>query len=262
MADALPELAPGSVWLVGAGPGDPGLLSWLAVHALRSADAVLHDRGIAPAVLELVGAASLEAVEGGRAALDRAIGLARDGWRVVRLLEGDPLSRRDGVVAALVLAEADIGFRIVPGITAGVAGLSYAGVPVTHREVNSAFTCLDLSEAAPGDLAEAASRLLGAAPAVVTGLDGADVGPLAETLLAAGVDPATLLLVVSHPTQADQAEVETTLGAAAAQPPHLAGKVVVALGANVKLRQRLAWRDRAARPRVAAGVLSFAGLAG
>jgi uroporphyrin-III C-methyltransferase len=125
MADALPELEPGSVWLVGAGPGDPGLLSWLAVHALRSADAVLHDRGVAEPVLRLAGAAALEGVEPG-AGLDRAIALARDGWRVVRLVEGDPLSGSDGAVAALALAEAEIGFRLVPGITPGVAERSRA----------------------------------------------------------------------------------------------------------------------------------------
>jgi len=261
MADALPGLEPGSVWLVGAGPGDPGLLSWLAVHALRSADAVLHDEAIGAPVLALAGAARLEPADGA-AALDRCIALARDGWRIVRLVAGDPLSRRDGVVAALALAEADIGFRIVPGISAGIAGLSYAGVPATHREVNSAFTTLDLSETPPEALSEAAARLLGVAPAVVTGLDAAEVGSLATVLLRAGVAPATELLVVSHPTESDQTEIETTLEEAAAHALGAVGKVVLALGANVRLRRSLAWRGRAATPRPSPGVLSFAGLAG
>jgi uroporphyrin-III C-methyltransferase len=144
MANALPVLEPGSVWLVGAGPGDPGLLSWLAVHALRSADAVLHDRGIAESVLDLAGTASIEAVESGPAALDRAIALARDGWRVVRLVEGDPLSRREGVAAAGVLAKADIGFGIVPGITTGTA-LNYPGDPAAPHPASGVLSFAGLA---------------------------------------------------------------------------------------------------------------------
>jgi uroporphyrin-III C-methyltransferase len=266
--EALPVLEPGSVWLVGAGPGDPGLVSWLAVHALRSADAVLHDRGLEEALdaLALAGPASLEPVESGaaaaEAALTRAIRLARDGWRVVRLVAGDPLSRGQGVAAALALAEADIGFRIVPGISPAVAGLSYAGVPVTQRHVNSAFAALDVSEAAFDELPAALGRLLATTPAVVTGLDGARLGELAQALLDAGVPGATPLLVVARPTARDQVNVETTLEAAAEDAPVVVGKVVLAIGANVRLRASLAWRDRAARVRSAPSVLSFAGLAG
>ena len=137
-----PEFAPGSVWLVGAGPGDPGLLTLHAVHALERADVVLHDALIAPEILALCGAnARLEAVgkRAGRPSAkqlrinQRLIELARAGLRVVRLKGGDPLVFGRGGEEALALAAAGVAFRIVPGITAGIAAPAYAGIPATHR---------------------------------------------------------------------------------------------------------------------------------
>src|SRR5215472_7203816 len=107
----LPEFDPGSVWLVGAGPGDPGLLSVLALHALTGADFVVYD-----------------------ALVDPRIRLAKADHRVLRLKGGDPCVFGRGGEEALALAAAGIPFRIVPGITAGIGGLAYAGIPVTHRE--------------------------------------------------------------------------------------------------------------------------------
>ena len=139
---ALPEFAPGSVWLVGAGPGDPGLLTLHAAHALTSADVILHDALVAPEILALAGpAAALEPVgkRAGRAGPaqlrinQRLIDLARAGRRVLRLKGGDPLVFGRGGEEALALAAAGVPFRVVPGITAGIGGLAYAGIPLTHR---------------------------------------------------------------------------------------------------------------------------------
>src|ERR1700675_2885279 len=145
----LPEMAHGSVWLVGAGPGDPGLLSVLALHALEQADAVVYDALVDPHILALArpGAALEDAGKrGGRPSprqpdiSARLVALARDGKRVLRLKGGDPCVFGRGGEEALALAEAGVPFRIVPGVTAGIGGLAYAGIPVTHRDVNSVVT--------------------------------------------------------------------------------------------------------------------------
>src|SRR5215213_6220712 len=145
----LPEFAPGSVWLVGAGPGDPGLLSALALHALDRADHIVYDALVDPRILAL---ARPEAVldyagkRGGRPSplqadiSTRLIALARGGHRVLRLKGGDPCVFGRGGEEALALARAGVPFRIVPGVTAGIGGLAYAGIPVTHRDVNQAVT--------------------------------------------------------------------------------------------------------------------------
>src|SRR5690349_10431575 len=147
----LPLFAPGSVWLVGAGPGDPGLLTALALHALDHADTVVYDALVDPRILQLARpGAVLEAAgkRGGRPSPSqpdisaRLIRLARDGNRVLRLKGGDPCVFGRGGEEALALAAAGVPFRIVPGITAGIGGLAYAGIPATHRAANSAVTFL------------------------------------------------------------------------------------------------------------------------
>src|SRR5437667_9968223 len=145
----LPDFMPGSVWLVGAGPGDPGLLSALALHALDHADIVVYDALVDPRILALArpGAAlDYAGKRGGRPSPSqpdisaRLIELARAGQRVLRLKGGDPCVFGRGREAALALADAKIPFRIAPGITAGIGGLAYARIPFTHRYVNSALT--------------------------------------------------------------------------------------------------------------------------
>ena len=132
---------PGTVWLVGAGPGDPGLLTLHAARALAAADVVLHDALVSPEILTLAPQARLEPVgkrAGGRRTPqlrinERLIRLAREGHRVVRLKGGDPLVFGRGAEEALALAAAGIRFRIIPGISAGVGGTAAAGIPTTHR---------------------------------------------------------------------------------------------------------------------------------
>jgi uroporphyrin-III C-methyltransferase len=137
----VPDFQPGTVWLVGAGPGDPGLLSLYALHALNTADVVLHDALLTPEILGLAATLRLECV-GKRAGgarthqlriNQRLIALARQGHRVLRLKGGDPLIFGRGGEEALALAAAGVPFRIVPGISSGIGGTASAGIPLTHR---------------------------------------------------------------------------------------------------------------------------------
>ena len=136
----LPEFDAGSVWLVGAGPGDPGLLSALALHALAHADLVVYDALVDQRILRLARSnAVLEDAgkRGGRPSPSqpdisaRIIRLARAGNRVLRLKGGDPCVFGRGGEEALALAAAGVPFRIVPGITAGIGPMPYLTSPIT-----------------------------------------------------------------------------------------------------------------------------------
>ncbi len=129
----MPEFRPGHVWLVGAGPGEPGLLSLLALHALREADVVVYDALVDERILALAkpdAAREYAGKRGGRPSAkqpdisERLVTLAQAGKRVLRLKGGDPFVFGRGADEALRLVEAKVPFRVVPGITAGVGGLA------------------------------------------------------------------------------------------------------------------------------------------
>jgi uroporphyrin-III C-methyltransferase len=147
----MPVFQPGWVWLAGAGPGDPGLLTLHAVNALNQADVVIYDALVGDAILRCARPnASLEYAgkRGGKPSPKqrdislRLVELARAGKRVLRLKGGDPFVFGRGAEEALSLRDAGIPFRIIPGISAGIGGLAYAGIPLTHRDTNSCVTFL------------------------------------------------------------------------------------------------------------------------
>src|ERR1700743_1531950 len=145
----MPVFDAGWVWLAGAGPGDAGLITLLGLHAIASADVILYDALVNESLLKFArpgteviyagkrrGIASIKQGEISR----QLVALARKNKRVLRLKGGDPFVFARGAEEALTLARANVPFRIVPGITAGIGGLAYAGIPVTHRDTNHAVT--------------------------------------------------------------------------------------------------------------------------
>src|SRR5258708_17412057 len=143
----VPVLEPGHVWLAGAGPGDPGLLTLDAFAGLSQADVVVHDALVDHRVLALAGPqARLEFAgkRGGRPSAEqhditnRLVELARAGHRVLRLKSGDPCVFGRGGEEAGALLRAGVALRIIPGVTAGLAGLSAAAIPATFRGMNRA----------------------------------------------------------------------------------------------------------------------------
>src|SRR5437868_1925528 len=144
----IPVFASGHVWLAGAGPGDPGLLTLAALAGLAQADVIVHDALVDQRVLALAGPqARLEFAgkRGGRPSAtqsdisQRLIALGRAGERVLRLKGGDPFVFGRGGEEALALAAAGVPFRVVPGVTAGLAALAAASIPATLRNVNRAL---------------------------------------------------------------------------------------------------------------------------
>src|SRR5262245_56894626 len=144
----IPILEPGHVWLAGAGPGDPGLLTLDALAGLNQADVVVHDALVDKRVLALAGAqARLEFAgkRGGKPSATqvdiskRLIAFAKAGERVLRLKGGDPCVFGRGGEEATALVAASVPFRIIPGVTAGLAALTAASIPATLRGVNRAI---------------------------------------------------------------------------------------------------------------------------
>ncbi len=249
----LPEFAPGSVWLVGAGPGDPGLLSLLALHALQQADVVVYDALVDERILRLArGAAALDYAgkRGGKPSPQqpdislRLIRLAGAGKRVLRLKGGDPFVFGRGGEEALALAAAGIPYRIVPGITAAIGGLAYAGIPATHRNLNAAvaFVTGHTSEGTVPEGLDWAALSRGA-PVLVIYMALRHLAAVAARLMAAGRTAEEPVAIISKATTPGQRVLQTTLGRAAAdaaaagiEPP-----AIIAVGAVVRLGEQLAW---------------------
>jgi uroporphyrin-III C-methyltransferase len=249
----LPALEPGWVWLAGAGPGDPGLLTLLALQALRQAEVVVYDALVGPDILALAApSARLEFAgkRGGKPSAKqpdiscRLIQLAQEGRRVLRLKGGDPFVFGRGGEEALALVAARVPFRIVPGISAGIGGLAYAGIPITHRDINSAVTFVTGHDST-GVVPDAVDwpALAKGSPVIVIYMALKHLPAIVERLLAAGRAPSEPLAVVSRATTPEQRVLETTLGAAAAdvaasgiEPP-----AIVVVGEVVALRAGLDW---------------------
>jgi uroporphyrinogen III methyltransferase/synthase len=244
----------GHVYLVGAGPGDPGLLTARALELIASADVVLYDR--------LIGAASLDGAregaellyvgkEGGGASVPQAetqallISRAQEGKAVVRLKGGDPFVFGRGGEEALALRDAGIEFEIVPGVTAGVAALAYAGIPVTHRGLARAVAFVT---GRTDDESELDWHALAKFPGTLVFYMG--VGRLAQiaaSLIAAGRAADEPAAVVEAGTMPTQRTVLGTLQTIAAQVEReqVGSPSITVVGPVAALAEQLSWLSAA-----------------
>jgi uroporphyrinogen III methyltransferase/synthase len=244
------------VFLVGAGPGHPELLTVRAVACLALADLVLYDKLVpapildyAPAAAERICVTELAGchVERGPHIHQTMIEAARQGRRVVRLKGGDPFIFGRGGEEAEVLRQADIPYEIVPGITAGVGAAAYAGIPLTHREYASAVAFVTGHEN-PGKPESALdwAALARFPGTLVIYMGFARLPQVVRALLQHGKPGDTPAAVVQLATTGDQRTVEAPLRdlPAAVQTAGLAAPAIVLIGAVVALRSRLAWFER------------------
>ena len=237
----------GSVWLVGAGPGDPGLLTITGRECLGRADVVIADHLVNPALLRYA-RPGCEVLRRARHAEDfaslceRMVERARQGQMVVRLQAGDPMLFARGGEEFEYLATRGIPVKVVPGVSSALAGPACAGIPLTDRRLSSSVALVTGHEAPASEGPGVAWEQFGHDPATLVILMGLHNLPrLAQRLRAAGRTPDTPVAVISHASLPDQRTVVSTLGrvveevrAARLDPP-----AVIVVGAVVGLRERL-----------------------
>ncbi|MBC7953505.1 MAG: uroporphyrinogen-III C-methyltransferase [Rhodospirillaceae bacterium] len=248
-----PHFAPGSVWLVGAGPGDPGLLTLLALHALKTADTIVHDALVDPRIVAMARPGAVIEPMGKRGGIAsprqgdinaRLLELAAQGLRVLRLKGGDPFVFGRGAEEALALADAGIPFRVVPGVTAGVGGLAYAGIPTTARDCNSSIAFVT-GHGQDGEMPAGFDwdGLARGAQVLVFYMALRQLDKVVDRLLAAGRKADEPVAIVSKAATPRQKVLESTLGMIvadlAAHPMEPPAMLVV--GGVVALRARLDW---------------------
>ncbi|MBO9194545.1 uroporphyrinogen-III C-methyltransferase [Rhizobium sp. 16-449-1b] len=249
----LPAMDPGSVWLVGAGPGDPGLLTLLAVKGLMEADVIVHDALVDAECLKLARAGAVLEYAGKRGGKPsakqrdislRLVELAQAGNRVLRLKGGDPFVFGRGGEEALTLVEYNVPFRIVPGISAGIGGLAYAGIPVTHRDINHAVTFLT-GHNSSGLVPDAINwdAIGKGSPVIVMYMAMKHIAEISANLIAAGRSRNEPVAFVCNASTSAQQVLETTLGEApaAALTSGIEPPAIVVVGEVVRLRGSLDW---------------------
>jgi uroporphyrin-III C-methyltransferase len=247
---SLPRFPPGEVWLAGAGPGDPGLLTLHVANALNQAEVILYDALVHEAVLRL---ARPEAVlefagkRGGRPSpnqrdiTERLIELARQGRKVLRLKGGDPFVFGRGGEEALGLVAAGVPFRVIPGLTSGLAGLAYANIPATTRDTNHGVVLVTGQYAGGDERAPEWDAVVRTGLPIILYMAMNRLAGIMASLMASGLAPDMPVAVVQDATTPEQRVLVSTLAQvgeeAAAQG--FGAPAIVAIGGMVRLREML-----------------------
>lgn len=249
----LPDFPKGHVWLVGAGPGDPGLLTLHGANAIRQADVIVYDALVNDDILQLAKehvTLHYAGKRGGKPSPKqrdislRLVEFAREGKRVLRLKGGDPFVFGRGGEEALTLVENQIPFRVVPGISSGVGGLAYAGIPVTHRDINHSVTFLtghDASGLVPSAVDwDSVSK---GSPVLVMYMAMKHWANIRDRLIAAGRSHTQPMAFVCEATTSAQRVLETTLGTSIddLEKTDIKPPAIVVVGEAVRLRAALDW---------------------
>lgn len=245
----LPRLGPGHVWLVGAGPGDPGYLTLHAVSALAQADVIVHDALVDERVAALAGPQARLEPAGKRGHQPstaqgtisaRLVALARDGRRVVRLKGGDPFMFGRAGEEMLALAEAGVPFRVVSGVTAGLAAPAAALIPPTLRGINQAVIFATGHGAGDGPRIDWAALAATGQPLVIY-MGVHQLADVASALTAGGLAPDTPAAVIASATLPEERVLVSTLEriADSAREAGLEAPAMVIVGAVVAMRERL-----------------------
>ncbi|MEE9240744.1 MAG: uroporphyrinogen-III C-methyltransferase [bacterium] len=249
----MPKFLGGHVWLGGAGPGDPGLLTLLGAYALQHADIVVYDALVSAEILQMAGPRAVLKYAGKRGGKPSTkqrditlslIEFAREGKRVLRLKGGDPFIFGRGGEETFLLAEAGIPFRVIPGVTSGIAAPAYAGIPLTHRDFNSVVTFLT-GHGIGGDFPSSIdwSIIAQGSPVIVMFMAMKHMPDIVPKLLEAGRSPDEPVAVISQATTPDQRVLDTSLGSCVhdIQKSKIAPPAIIVVGEVVSLRPHLDW---------------------
>ncbi|MGA2817141.1 MAG: uroporphyrinogen-III C-methyltransferase [Xanthobacteraceae bacterium] len=249
--EGVPILMPGHVWLAGAGPGDPGLLTLDALAGLQQADVVVHDALVDQRVLVLASAQTrfeFAGKRGGKPSATQAdisqrlVALARRGHRVLRLKGGDPFVFGRGGEEAMALAAAGVPFRVIPGVTAGLAALAAAAIPATLRGVNRAVI-FAAGHGADEDFDWA--PIARAGQPIVLYMVMHHLERIAADLMAAGLAPQTPAAIIASAATPKERVLITTLERlfADGREQKFAPPAIVVIGKIVTARPRLLGED-------------------
>ena len=209
----------GKVFLIGAGPGDPELLTVKALRLLRTAEAVLHDDLVPPEILQLIPATAQVHNVGKRCGKKRIrqeesnflmIALAESGVNVIRLKSGDPLIFGRAGEEMDALRQAHVDYEVVPGVTSALGAAAAAQIPLTHRQVSSALVLITAQQAAGSD-GEDWNKLAGSGATLVIYMPGPDYSAIARRLQSAGLSADTPCAVISQATTPSQQSHRTTI---------------------------------------------------
>jgi uroporphyrin-III C-methyltransferase len=246
----LPDFPPGEVWLAGAGPGDPRLLTVLALHALSQADDIVHDALIDPRVLRL-GRAGAELISAGkrggrpsphqRDINEVLIERARLGRRVLRLKGGDPFVFGRGWDEATALTAAGVRFRIIPGLTSGLTAAALAGIPATSRDTNHAVVLAAGHRAEDGRSAADWAALAKLGQPIILYMPMAQLAEIAAALEQGGLPADTPAALIQSATTGEEKVVDSRLGTLAADAARhgVGSPSIVVIGAISGLRRGL-----------------------
>jgi uroporphyrin-III C-methyltransferase len=244
----------GAVWLVGAGPGDPELLTIKALKALERADVVVHDGLVSDEILALAPPAARRISVAKRKSrhsysqdeINRMlVAFAREGLTVVRLKGGDPFIFGRGGEELEAAREAGVECHVVPGVTAALAAGAGAGAPLTHRGAAQSVTFVTGHAAKGGEPDLDWPALARANQTVVIYMGLSMAAPIATRLMAAGRQGSTPALIVENASRADERRIVTTLAGLAEAAGHLSGPALLIVGEAMALAQELS----PARPR-------------
>lgn len=250
-----PKKPQGKVFLVGAGPGDPELITLKGLRCLHQAQVVVYDRLICPDLLDEVPSQAMRIFVGkepGRHSMKQEeitmllIKYARQGRLVVRLKGGDPFVFGRGGEEALALADAGIPFEVVPGVSSAIAVPAYAGIPVTHRDLATSFTVVTGHEQRNNTSSSVNWETLAALEGTLVIMMGVETLPhITQRLLEGGLQPSTPAAVIQQGTVAQQRIVTDTLVniAESARTAKITSPAVTIIGATVALGASLAWFD-------------------
>jgi uroporphyrinogen III methyltransferase / synthase len=244
----------GTVYLVGAGPGDPGLLTVRGLELLRQAQVIVFDQLVNPVLLEEVATDAVKIFAGKRAGhhciaqseINQVlIDHARLGREVVRLKGGDPFVFGRGGEEAEALADAGIPFEIVPGVSSAVAVPAYAGIPLTHREYSSSFAVVTGHESRKLESSVQWDKLAAAVDTLVILMGLRNVQQITIELLRHGLAAGTPVAVISRGTTQEQETVTGTVSDIVDKAAHLDSPAVIVVGRVVGLQHRLNWFESA-----------------
>lgn len=247
---ALPDFPPGEVWLAGAGPGDPRLLTVLALHAVANADTVVHDALVDPRILEMAREGSeriFAGKRGGRPSPQQAeinailIDRARAGRRVLRMKGGDPFVFGRGWDEASALTAAGIRFRVIPGITSGLAAAALAGIPATSRDTNHAVILAAGHRAQDGKSAADWEALAKLGQPIILYMPMAQLADIAAALMRGGMLPGTPAAIIQGASTVEERVLESSLATLAddARREGIGAPAIVVIGKIAGLRQGL-----------------------